>query len=294
MQIKKNFYYFINRIKDYLELIKFEHTIFALPFALSGMLLASGKSWPSINTVILVLIAMISGRTGTMGLNRLIDANIDKLNPRTSSRAIPTRKIKKTPVFIMSIISFIILILAVIQLPLICIQLLPVALFILVSYSFTKRFTNMSHLVLGAALGASAAGGWLAVSGKIELPVIIFGLSVIFWVAGFDIIYAIQDINFDRKNKLFSVPAWLGIKKSLLVSKIFHFLTIFSLIILGIIFPVSFFYWIGILFAGGMLIYEHGLISENDVEKIDAAFFNVNGYVSIGLFICIVLDKIFG
>lgn len=282
------------QIKEYLELIKFEHTIFALPFALSGMLLASRSHWPDIKIFALVLIAMTSGRTGSMALNRLIDADIDKLNPRTSTRAVPTGRIKKISVLILAIISFGILITAVWQLPLICKQLLPVALFILVLYSFTKRFTNMSHLVLGSALGASAAGGWLAVSGKIELPVILLGLAVTFWVAGFDIIYAIQDIDFDRKNKLFSIPAWLGIKKSLMVSKLFHVITVLSLLILGIIFPVSYFYWLGILFTGSMLIYEHSLISEHNITKINAAFFNINGYVSIGIFICILLDKIYG
>jgi len=281
-------------IKDYFELIKFEHTIFALPFALSGMLLASLNEWPDIKTFVWVLLAMVAGRTGAMSLNRLIDADIDKNNPRTANRAIPAGRIKKLPALILAVFSFCILTFAVWHLPAICRQLLPVAIFILIIYSYTKRFTNMSHLILGSALGAAAAGGWLAVSGRIEIPVVLWGLAVTFWVTGFDIIYAIQDIDFDKENRLFSIPAWLGIKKSLLVSKLFHFATVISLLILGIIYPVSYFYWTGILFATGMLIYEHSLISENNLSKINVAFFNTNGYVSIGIFLFILLDKFFG
>lgn len=280
-------------ITEYFELIKFEHTIFALPFALSGMLLAS-STWPDIATLFWVILAMVSGRTGAMALNRVIDADIDKRNPRTADRAIPTGKIKKISALILTAFSFSVLTFAAWQLPVICRQLLPVAILILILYSYTKRFTNMSHLVLGSALGAAASGGWLAVSGKIEIPVILWGLAVTFWVAGFDIIYAIQDIDFDRKNRLFSIPAWLGVKKSLLVSKSFHLITITSLLILGIIYPVSYFYWTGILFVAGMLIYEHNLISENDLSKINAAFFNINGYVSISILLFVLLDKIFG
>ncbi|MDD3013955.1 MAG: putative 4-hydroxybenzoate polyprenyltransferase [Candidatus Gastranaerophilales bacterium] len=280
-------------IKEYLELVKFEHTVFALPFVLSGMLLPDFRFWPNIATIIWVIIAMISGRTGAMALNRLIDADIDKKNPRTANRAIPAGRIKKFNALILAVFSFIILIFATWQLPLICRQLLPVAIIILVLYSYTKRFTNLSHLVLGLALGAAASGGWLAVTGKIDIPVVLWGLAVIFWVAGFDIIYAIQDIDFDRKNHLFSIPAKLGIKKSLLISKLFHLVTVISLIIISIIYPYNIYYHEGVIFVACMLIYEHSLISEKDLSKINTAFFNVNGYISIGFFLFILLDKIF-
>lgn len=282
-----------SKLLEYLELIKFEHTIFALPFALSGMLLAKPDSWPQINIFIWVIIAMVGGRTAAMALNRIIDAKIDKKNPRTANRAIPAGKIKKISALFLVLFSFAVLIFATWHLPLICRQLLPVAIIILTIYSYTKRFTSLSHLVLGAALGAAAAGGWLAVSGKITLPVIIFALAVVFWVSGFDIIYAIQDIKFDRKNALFSIPAWLGVKNSLLVSKIFHLITIIFLLLLGKIYYVGFFYWIGLIFVGFMLIYEHSLLKENDLSKINTAFFDINGYVSIGLFIFIFLDRVF-
>ena len=281
------------KILEYFELIKFEHTIFALPFALSGMLMASPDHWPQISTFIWIILAMIGGRTAAMALNRIIDADIDKINPRTSNRAIPTGKIKKISASVLAISAFCLLIFATWQLPLICRQLLPVAIIILLVYSYTKRFTNLSHLVLGSALGAAAAGGWLAVSGEIILPVILWGSAVVFWVGGFDIIYAIQDIDFDKENNLFSIPAWLGIKNSLFISKIFHIITVLLLIILGSIYQVGIFYWIGLILVSCLLIYEHSLLKENDLSKINAAFFNINGYVSIGLFICIFLDKIF-
>lgn len=282
-----------SKILEYFELIKFEHTIFALPFALSGMLLAAPNKFPEVNTFILVLFALVGGRTAAMSLNRLIDAEIDKKNPRTSNRAIPTGRIKKSSAFILAIVSFAVMILAVWQLPLICKQLLPPAILILVVYSFAKRFTHLSHLVLGGALGAAASGGWLAVSGEFSVPVVLWGISVVFWVAGFDIIYAIQDIDFDRENKLFSIPAWLGVKKSLLLSKIFHLFTIILLIILSMVYTVGIFYRIGIVFVAGMLFWEHFLLKENNLSNINAAFFNINGYVSIGIFVFILLDKVF-
>jgi len=282
-----------SKILEYFELIKFEHTIFAMPFALSGMLLASPTNFPAISTFIWVILAMVGGRTAAMSLNRLIDADIDKKNPRTSNRAIPSGKIKKLSAFILAMLSFALMIFAVWQLPLICKQLLPLAILLLVIYSFTKRFTHLSHFILGGALGAAAGGGWLAVSGVFSLPVVLWGISVVFWVAGFDVIYAIQDIDFDRENKLFSIPAWLGIKKSLFASKIFHLFTIVLLITLGLVYTVGIFYWFGIAFVACMLFWEHSLLKENDLSKINAAFFNINGYVSIGIFIFILLDKVF-
>ena len=283
-----------SKILEYFELIKFEHTIFALPFALSGMLLASPHKFPAVSAFMWVFFAMVGGRTAAMSLNRLIDADIDKKNPRTSNRAIPAGKIKKNSAFILAMISFAVMIFAVWHLPLVCKQLLPLAILILVVYSFTKRFTHLSHFVLGGALGAAASGGWLAVSGEFSIPVVLWGISVVFWVAGFDIIYAIQDIDFDRENNLFSIPAWLGVKKSLLASKIFHLFTVILLAILGLVYTVGIFYWLGIIFVACMLFWEHSLLKESNLSKINAAFFNINGYVSIGIFVFILLDKLLG
>ncbi|MEI7473320.1 MAG: UbiA-like polyprenyltransferase [bacterium] len=282
-----------HKIFEYLEMIKFEHTVFALPFALAGMLLAKSTGFPDIIAVIMVITAMVSGRTAAMSLNRLIDADIDKLNPRTQDRAIPAGKIKKISALVLALISFIILTLATMQLPSICLKLLPMAIGILILYSYTKRFTELSHFVLGAALGAAATGGWIAVSGALTIPSVLWGIAVMFWVAGFDIIYAIQDIDFDREHKLFSIPAKLGAKNSLRLSKFLHVLTVLILAIISFIYPQGFFYYFAIAFIAVMFIYEHSLINENDLKKINIAFFNVNGYVSIAVFIFVLLNKLF-
>lgn len=282
-----------NKVLEYFELIKFEHTIFALPFALSGMLLAKSSGFPSLMTFLWVILAMVGGRTAAMSLNRLIDADIDKKNPRTAARAIPAGRIKKISAFILVLASFAVMTFAVVHLPTICIKLLPLAVFILIIYSYTKRFTYFSHFVLGGALGAGAAGGWLAVSGEITLPVVLWGMSVVFWVAGFDVVYAIQDIDFDRRNGLYSIPAWLGVDKSLKLAKIFHFLTVACLGSLCFLIPVGYFYKIALIFVLGMLKYEHSIISEHHLDKLNVAFFDINGYVSIGMFVFIILDKFF-
>ncbi len=280
-----------SKISEYFELIKFEHTIFALPFAFSGMLLAKPDGWPDLTIFLWVLLAMVGGRTAAMALNRIIDAKIDQKNPRTSNRAIPSGRIRRTSALLLALASFGLMIFATWQLPLICKQLLPLAIIILVIYSYTKRFTHLSHFVLGGALGAGAAGGWLAVSGEITLPVVLWGMAIVFWVAGFDVIYALRDIDFDRENNLYSIPARLGAYKSLVLSQLFHFFTVILLIILGVIIGTGLYYWLGVLITSLLLIYEHSLLKGNDLSRLNMAFFNVNGYISIGMFCFILLDK---
>lgn len=284
---------FISRVKEYIELVKFEHSLFALPFAISGMLLAKSSDWPEAIIFLWVIIAMISARTAAMALNRIIDRNIDMLNPRTKDRAIPSGRIKVLNATILVIISLIIMILSVFQLPLICIYLLPLAVFIIVIYSFTKRFTIFSHFVLGFVLGSAATGGWLAVSGNISWASVFWGISVIFWVAGFDIIYSLQDVNFDKQQNLYSLPAKIGVNKALIVSRFCHLMTVLFMFLVGIFISVSWFYWIAVIFVAGMLTYEQSLISSNDFSKINVAFFNVNGYLGIGILVLIIIDKFF-
>ena len=283
---------FHNRIKEYFELIKFEHTLFALPFALSGMLLAA-KGFPSAQTVFLVILAMVSGRTMAMALNRVIDADIDALNPRTAQRAIPAGRIKRRSALLLAILSLAVMVGAVIPLPSICLNLLPLAVGVLVLYSYTKRFTRFSHFVLGSALGAGAAGGWLAVSGEITAPVVLWGLAVMFWVAGFDVVYAIQDIEFDRVHKLFSIPAVLGVDKSLVLARYFHLTTMILLVLMGFLINAGVSYLLALIFAALMLKYEHSIITGNDLIKLNTAFFDINAYVSTGLFLFILIGKFF-
>lgn len=281
------------RIFNFVNLIKFEHSIFALPFALSGAFLVKENGFPEAGIIFLIVLAMVSARSFAMSVNRIIDSKIDLENPRTKSREIPSGKIKTINAILFALISLFIFIYTAYKLPRICLLLLPIAAIWFLIYPFTKRFTFLSHLWLGIALGGSVLGGWLAAGGDVSsiIPYIL-GLAVTFWVAGFDIIYACQDFDFDKKNKLHSIPAYFGIKNGLLISRMFHIITIAALIFLGTIIKSSFIYWLGVAFVSAMLIYEQTLVKENDLSKINLAFFTLNGWVSVGFLGFILLEKI--
>ena len=281
-------------LKYYLSLIKFEHSVFALPFALSGAILASQSGFPDIKTVFWIILAMVSARSLAMSLNRIIDKDIDLKNPRTKDRELPLGKISYAQGILFSALSLLMLIISSLQLPKLCLYLLPVAVIWFYIYPYTKRFTALSHIWLGVALGASVIAGWIAVTGTINSYIpIILALAVTFWVAGFDIIYACQDYDFDKENKLFSIPAIFGIKNSLLVSRLFHIIAIMSLIMLGTLINSSYIYWLSVIFVGGMLFYEQSLVKHNDLSRVNMAFFTINGWVSIGFFIFILIEKVF-
>ncbi len=282
-----------NIISNYFNFIKFEHSIFALPFALSGTFLVKDSGLPEARTIVLIILAMVGARSFAMSINRIIDTNIDLKNPRTKNRELPEGKIKLSNAIIFSIISLLVFIYAALNLPRICLLLLPIAAVWFFIYPFTKRFTFLSHLWLGVALGASVLAGWLAAGGNISSSIpYILGLAVTFWTAGFDIIYACQDYNFDKENKLHSIPSKFGIKNALLISRIFHFLTVLFLIILSTLTKASFIYWLGVIFVSAMLLYEQSLVKENDLSKVNLAFFTINGWVSIGFFVFILLEKL--
>jgi len=294
----KGLHFARQRWSEYLELVKFEHTVFALPFALSAMLLAApAHQWPAWQTILWIVLAMIGGRTYAMGLNRLIDARIDGKNPRTESRAIPAGRVSKRGAVMLIIASAALLTFATFQLPILCRELLPVAFLVLTVYSYVKLFSPLAHLVLGVALGSSAVGGWLAVTGQLSWLPIIFGWAVVFWVAGFDIIYACQDYSFDQKAGLKSIPVALGLGKALAVSRIFHALAVGLLILFALLYPqTSGFFWTAIAITAGMLIYEHALIRGDGqtpirLEKVNEAFFNINGKISLGVFLLVLLQK---
>lgn len=290
---------FLGRLTEYADLVKFEHTIFALPFALSAMLLAMpGPQWPSFLTVLWVVLCMVGGRTYAMGLNRLIDAHIDGQNPRTSNRSIPAGRVNRKEAWGLILASGLLLILATSQLPVICIQLLPVAFLILTVYSYMKLFSPLAHLVLGVALGSSAVGGWLAVTGQLAWQPVMFGFAVVFWVAGFDIIYACQDVEFDEEAGLKSIPVALGLDGALKLSRLFHVFTVGLLVLFALGHLVGLFFWLAIVLTAGMLVYEHWLIRGDGqglirLDKVNEAFFNVNGRISLGVFLLVLLDKIF-
>lgn len=273
-------------------MIKLEHTVFALPFALSGLILASA-TLPGWDVVFWTILAFTGARAGAMTLNRLIDAKIDARNPRTEMRAIPKGRIKPVHAAIFAVVSFLIMLFAASHLPPLCLYLSPIALFWLSFYSYTKRITWLCHIVLGIALGGAALGGWVAAGGTLDTAAPWFlALAVSTWVAGFDIIYACQDFEIDKKEKLQSIPSRFGIASALNISIALHVVTVTAMSLLGLQVQAGTAFHVGLIMIACMLFYEHSLVKPDDLSKVNAAFFNVNGVVSILAFIAILIDRI--
>lgn len=278
-----------DKIKIFLEMIKFPHTVFALPFAFTGAVLAAG-GLPTAYQALWIAMAMVGARTAAMGLNRLIDAEIDARNPRTSSRAIPAGLLGKGTVAVFVALSLALFLYSAHRLNDLCLYLSPVAIALLVLYSYCKRFTSLSHLVLGLCLAASPVGAWIAVRGSVEAPAIFLGVGVLFWVAGFDVLYALQDLDFDRSAGLYSIPARLGVSGSLRVARLFHLVLPFALLALFFTMNLGYVFLAGILSSSLLLLHEHRLLKDGDLKKLDAAFFNVNGYISVAIFVFTLID----
>ena len=266
-----------------LEMIKWEHSIFALPFALCGAMLAA-QGLPTFHQLIWIIIAMVSARSAAMAFNRVADASIDAANPRTRTRALPAGAL--TPGFVTTfvVVSCAIFILAAAQLNRIALMLSPVALGIVLLYSYTKRFTRWSHLVLGFALGIAPAAAWIAVRGSLDLRILLLTAAVTFWVAGFDVLYACQDYEFDRQSNLHSVPRYFGIRGALAIARLFHLLMLSLLIALILSFGLGKVALAGVLVVAILLAYEHSLVSPRDLSKLNAAFFTMNGVISVVFF----------
>lgn len=277
------------RLRLYLDLIRFEHTLFALPFAYAGMLLASG-GWPGWRTFLLVSLAMVGARTMAMALNRLIDWRIDALNPRTQNRHLPRGLVRPGEVLALSGVGFFLLLYAGLSLNPLTAKLLPVAVFFLTVYSYTKRFTWLCHYALGLTIGAAAAGGWIAVSGSFHPTALWLWAGVGLWIAGFDILYATQDYAFDRSFGLKSIPARFGIPKALQIARLSHALAWTSLLMAGLSYGAGVWYHLGLALVGGLLIYEHRLVSPRDLSRVEVAFFQANVGVSLGMFLFILLE----
>lgn len=278
----------LGRVGVYLEMIKVAHTVFALPFAFMGAFLAAG-GFPSGRTVFYVALAMFGGRSAAMGFNRLVDAEIDARNPRTSGRAIPRGEVSKPMAGVFVFLSVLLLLLSAAKLNPLCLKLSPVLLLLLFSYSYTKRFTWASHVVLGACLGAAPLAAWIAVTGSFDPRALVISFAVLFWVAGFDILYALQDIGFDRKEGLHSIPGHLGVGGSLWVARGCHFVMA-ALLLLGYhVFALGGWFLAGWAVCAAVLVYEHAILRENDLSRLNVAFFNLNGIVSValGLFTCL-------
>ncbi len=281
------------RITVFLEMIKFSHTIFALPFALTGALLAA-RGIPPAEKLFWIVMAMVGARTAAMGLNRLIDAEIDGRNPRTSGRAIPAGLLGKGTVGAFIILSVFLLLYAAARLNPLCLRLSPVAIFFLGLYSYCKRFTSLAHLVLGLCLGAAPVGAWLAIRGELSAPPVILGVAVLFWVAGFDILYALQDLEFDRSAGLHSIPVRLGVSGSLRLSRIFSVIMVALLLVVHLLLQPGPFFLAGIVLAAALLAYEQWLLRDGDLSRLDLAFFTMNGYISIIIFAATLLAVLTG
>jgi 4-hydroxybenzoate polyprenyltransferase len=283
--------HFFKHLKITLEMIKFEHTVFALPFALLSAILAS-NGWPQGSKLLWIIAAMIGARSAAMTFNRIADWYIDAANPRTRMRALPAGLLSRNFAVLFTMVSSSLFILAASQLNQLCLWLAFPVLFILLFYSYTKRFTSYSHLVLGLCLGMAPLGAWIAIRGDVGLPPILLCVIVTLWTAGFDIIYSCQDTDFDRTRNLFSIPKRYGIKAALRISTGLHLLMFFILLVLLRIEELGWISLAGTAVVAGLLYYEHRLVRPNDLSKVNAAFFTVNGYISILLLIAIGLDKL--
>lgn len=279
------------KVRTFLEAIKFEHTVFALPFALMGMLYAS-DSLPAWRTVGWILVAMVTARTAAMAFNRIVDRDVDALNPRTASRAIPSGLLTVRQMSVAMGISVALFLYSAWQLNWLCFALAPVALAVILGYSYTKRFTPLSHYWLGLSLGIAPTATWIAVRGTLEFPPILLTLAVMLWVAGFDILYSLQDYEFDRAHGLRSLPETIGKARAIVVSRFSHALCIVVLALFGWVIGAGGFYYAGVGFAGAMLAYEQPLVKPDDLSRLDVAFFTMNGYVSIGMFLFSAFDRL--
>ncbi len=270
-------------MKNYLSLIKFSHTIFALPFAMIGFFLAvwyHGFEFEWIK-LLLVILCMVLARSAAMAFNRYADRTIDAKNPRTKVREIPAGVLSANAVLVFTILCCAAFIATTWFINPLCFYLSPVALTVVLGYSFTKRFTSLSHFVLGLGLSLAPLGAYLAISEKFDLLPVLFSLIVLLWVSGFDIIYALQDEEFDRDQKLFSIPQWLGKKNALLLSTIVHLICASIVVYTGLREDFSFWYWIGAGIFISLLIYQHLLVKPNDLSKVNLAFFTTNGIASV-------------
>ena len=280
---------FAKKISIFLEMIKFSHTIFALPFALTGALLAAG-GFPGLQQIFWIILAMVGARTAAMAMNRLIDAGIDARNPRTAGRAIPAGLISRGLTLFFIIASTALMFFSAYMLNPLCLKLAPIALFFLLLYSYCKRCTALAHVVLGICLAAAPIGAWVAIRGTVEMPALILGSVVLFWVAGFDILYALQDLEFDRAAGLHSIPVILGVNGSLWAARLFHLVMLVLLFALFKVLGLGTFFLVAILAAAAMLLYEHWLLKDGDLNKLDAAFFNMNGYISVAILLFTAAD----
>jgi 4-hydroxybenzoate polyprenyltransferase len=276
-----------SRMRTVLEMIKFEHSVFALPFALTGALLAARathqppRGWPTLRQFIWIVVAMVAARSAAMTMNRIVDLRYDRENPRTKQRALATGALSLQFAWFFALAAVVLFFVAAWQLNSLALKLAPLAIAVLFFYSFTKRFTNWSHIFLGFALGISPAAAWIAVTGGLDWRIVILCAAVTFWVGGFDVLYACQDVDYDRGAGLYSVPKKFGIANALLIARVMHIGVVALLSWLAYSLALPWPAWAGIVVVAALLAYEHSLVKAGDLSKLDAAFFAVNGYISL-------------
>ncbi len=279
----------LHNLRVTLEMIKWEHSIFALPFALCGAMLAAG-GLPSVHQLVWIVVAMVAARSAAMAFNRWADAAIDAANPRTSTRALPAGHLSPAFVATFVVVSSVVFMLAASQLNRLSLELSPVALAVLLLYSYTKRLTRWSHLVLGFALGIAPSAAWIAVRGSLDPRILLLTAAVTFWVGGFDVLYACQDYEFDRQSGLHSVPRHFGIAAALWIARAFHLIMVALLVALVIVFGMGKLAICGVFAVVLLLLYEHSLVKPRDLSKLNAAFFTMNGVISVLFFIFVAAD----
>jgi 4-hydroxybenzoate polyprenyltransferase len=279
----------MSMLRHFLDAIKVEHTVFALPFAYLGMVLAA-RGWPGWHAFLWITVAMVAARTTAMAANRLIDRHLDARNPRTAGRHLPRGLLAPRDLTVATVCSAALFFLAAWQLNPLCLALAPVALVFLVGYSYTKRFTWLSHWILGFTDGAAAAGAWIAVRGTMETPAWLLWLAVTVWIAGFDLLYACQDVDFDRREGLRSLPARLGVGRALWLARGFHVLTVALLLALYGLTPLHPVYLLGVGVVAALLAYEHSLVKADDLSRVDVAFFTLNGWIGLGYLATVLLS----
>jgi 4-hydroxybenzoate polyprenyltransferase len=285
---------FLTRSRLMLEMVKIEHTIFALPFALISFMLAIRHTSGGFNglTLFWIVVAMVGARSAAMAFNRLVDAEYDRQNPRTAKRHIPAGLLSRAQVTLFLLVAITLFEIAAWRLNTLCLLLSPIALGAILGYSYTKRFTALCHLFLGFAIGIAPIGAWIAVTGALNIVPILIGAVVMLWIGGFDIIYALQDYDFDRESALFSLPKAIGKANALTVSRLMHALAVTILLAIGKIEGLHALYFVGVVVVAGLILYEQTLVKPDDLSRVDMAFFTLNGWVSVSLFAFVLLDRV--
>jgi 4-hydroxybenzoate polyprenyltransferase len=271
-------------------MVKFSHTVFALPFALAAVTLAAHGHGVTVAQIAAIVLAMVGARTAAMGFNRIVDRRIDAANPRTAGRELPTGKVSLLAAASLTVASAALFLAAAAWLGPLCLQLAPIVLVLVLGYSFTKRFTWLCHLFLGLAIGSAPAAAWIAVRGRLDAPALWLSLAVATWIAGFDVLYALDDRAFDRKAGIHSIPARFGVPAALALSAALHAASVAALLIAGQTAGLGWIYLLGMAVVIAMLVWEHAILRPSDLSRLDVAFFNLNGYVSVVYFAATLAD----